>query len=513
MNNRFDVELECGKLGSLRPYRIAMTRRGLLVKVGWLFGGAVVGRSPWMLAQKSASASATTAVSPVMEKLSAYMGEAADRALPEEVTEQAKHHILDTLAAMISGSQLAPGRAALEFAKAYGTGGVATVAASHLVCGPMEAATTNGVLAHSDETDDSHSPSQSHPGCAVVPAALATGERFSIAGLQFLRAVTLGYDIGCRVGMTLGGVNYQTESHRDPHATSAGFGAAAAAGCAATLNAKQVRSLLDYAAQQSAGIAAWQRDTQHMEKSFVFAGMTARNGVTAALLAHDGWSGVNDIFSGTDNFLAAYAPQANPEGLIDKLGERYEVTRTNIKKWCVGSPIQAPLDALEILLKQHSFAADQIQSVTVRVATREATIVDNRNLPDISLQHLMAVMLVQKTVTFRSAHDISLMKDPSILRERAKIKLVGDEELEKRLPAREATVEVTLKEGTRLSQHIDAVRGTAENPMTRDEVIAKSRDLMEPILGADKSAKLIQTVLELERVKDIHELRPLLQTA
>jgi 2-methylcitrate dehydratase PrpD len=448
-----------------------------------------------------------------MEKLSAYMGEAADRTLPEEVTEQAKHHILDTLAAMISGSQLAPGRAALEFAKAYGTGGVATVVASNLVCGPMEAATTNGVLAHSDETDDSHSPSQSHPGCAVVPAALATGERFSIGGLQFLRAITLGYDIGCRVGMTLGGVNYQTESHRDPHATSAGFGAAAAAGCAATLNAKQVRSLLDYAAQQSAGIAAWQRDTQHMEKSFVFAGMTARNGVTAALLAHDGWSGVNDIFSGTDNFLAAYAPQANPEGLIDKLGERYEVTRTNIKKWCVGSPIQAPLDALEILLKQYSFAADQVQSVTVRVATREATIVDNRNLPDISLQHLMAVMLVQKTVTFRSAHDVSLMKDPSILRERAKIRLVGDEELEKRLPAREATVEVTLKDGTRLSQHIDAVRGTAENPMTRDEVIAKSRDLMEPILGADKSAKLIQTVLELERVRDIHELRPLLQTA
>ena len=192
-------------------------------------------------------------------------------------------------------------RAALEFAKAYGTGGVATVVASNLVCGPMEAATTNGVLAHSDETDDSHSPSQSHPGCAVVPAALATGERFSIGGLQFLRAITLGYDIGCRVGMTLGGVNYQTESHRDPHATSAGFGAAAAAGCAATLNAKQVRSLLDYAAQQSAGIAAWQRDTQHMEKSFVFAGMTARNGVTAALLAHDGWSGVNDIFSGITN--------------------------------------------------------------------------------------------------------------------------------------------------------------------------------------------------------------------
>jgi 2-methylcitrate dehydratase PrpD len=466
-----------------------------------------------MLAQESGTVVAKTSISPVMEKLSTYMGEAAGRTLPVEVIEQTKHHVLDTLAAMISGSQLAPGRAALEFAKAYGGERVATVVASDLVCGPFEAAMANGVLAHSDETDDSHSPSQSHPGCAVVPASLATGERFSIGGLQLLRAVTLGYDIGSRVGMTLGGVNYQTESHRDPHAISAGFGAAAAAGCAATLNARQARALLDYAAQQSAGIAAWQRDTKHFEKAFVFAGMPARNGVTAALLVHAGWSGVNDIFSGADNFLAANAPQSNPEGLIDKLGERYEVTRTNIKKWCVGSPIQAPIDALETLQKQHGFNADQVESVTVRIATREATIVDNRDLPDICLQHLLAVMLVKKTITFSSAHDVALMSDPSILRERAKIRLLGDEELEKRLPAREATVEVALKDGTLLRQHIDAVRGTAENPMTRDEVIAKSRDLMEPILGANKSTKLIQTVLELERVKDIHELRPLLQTS
>jgi 2-methylcitrate dehydratase PrpD len=105
------------------------------------------------------------------------------------------------------------------------------------------------------------------------------------------------------------------------------------------------------------------------------------------------------------------------------------------------------------------------------------------------------------------------MKDPSILRERAKIKLVGDEELERHLPAREAIVEVTLEDGTRLSQRVDAVRGTAESPMTRDEVVAKSRDLMEPILGTDRSTKLIQTVLQLEKVKDIHELRPLLQIA
>jgi 2-methylcitrate dehydratase PrpD len=492
----------------LRSDGLFTTRRGLLVHGGYLIGGAILG-APRLFGQSPGPTVPATNVSPAMEKLSTYMGDAASHALPPGVSEQVKLHILDTFAAMISGSQLPPGRAAVEFAKAYGGEAVATVVASNLACGPIEAAMTNGVLAHSDETDDSHSPSQSHPGCAVVPAALASAERFSIGGLQFLRAVALGYDIGTRVGMTLGGVNYQTESHRDPHATSSGFGAAAAAGCAASLNAIQARALLDYAAQQSAGIAAWQRDTQHFEKAFVFAGMPARNGVTAALLVHAGWGGVGDIFSGTDNFFAAFGPDANLDRLVDKLGERFEITRTNIKKWCVGSPIQAPLDALDTLLKQRAFTADQVKSVVVRVATREATIVDNRNLPDICLQHLIAVMLVQRTISFKSAHDGSLMNDPSILRERAKVSLIGDEELERRLPAREATVHVTLQDGITFSQHVDAVRGTAENPMTRDEVAAKARDLMEPILGASRCATLVNTILQLESVKDVHELRPL----
>lgn len=489
---------------------ISITRRRLVVHSGWLIGAAAFGLRR-LHAQSSGASSAAAAVSPVMEKLSSYMGEAARRDLPPEVIEQTKLHILDTFAAMVSGSQLPPGRAALEFAKTYGGEPVATVVASNFACGPIEAAMANGVLAHSDETDDSHSPSQSHPGCAVVPAALAAAERFTIGGAQFIRAVTLGYDIGTRVGMTLGGVNYQTESHRDPHATSSGFGAAAAAGCAASLDAQQVRALLDYAAQQTCGISAWQRDTEHFEKAFVFAGMTARNGVTAALLVHSGWRGVTDIFSGTDNFFAAFAPQANPGGLIDKLGERYEVTRTNIKKWCVGSPIQAPLDALGLLRNKHAFTADQVKSITVRVATREATIVDNRSLPDICLQHLIAVMLVQGTVTFKSAHDVSLMNAPPILRARAKVTLIGDEELERRLPAREATVEVALQDGTTFSQHVDAVRGSAENPMTRDEVAAKARELMEPVLGASQCARLIETLLQLEHVKDMHALRSLLR--
>jgi len=308
-------------------------------------------------------------VGPIMAALSAYMSGARDRPLPEEVGEKAKHHVLDTLAAMVSGAALAPGRAAIAFANAYGGERVATVVGCEVVVGPIEAALANGVLAHADETDDSHAPSLSHPGCAVIPAALAAGELFAIGGVHFLRAVALGYDVGPRMTMCLGIPALSREAHRSSHSIAGVFGAAAAAGCAAGLNLQRMRWVIDYAAQQSSGIAAWQRDSDHIEKAFVFGGMPARSGVTAALLVHSGWTGIDDILSGADNFLLATAPAAVPERLVEKLGERYEVMRTNVKKWSVGSPIQAPLDALELMFRRRAFAADEVRKVVVRVGT------------------------------------------------------------------------------------------------------------------------------------------------
>src|SRR5580692_2635639 len=472
-----------------------MTRRDALKYAGAFIAAAGL--------RAKAFAAEPAPVSPVMTTLSDYMSAAAERPLPDNVVEAAKHHILDTFAAMISGSDLPPGRIALKFARAHTGEKVATVVGSAVLTGAIEAALVNGMLAHSDETDDSHAPSHSHPGCAVVPAALAAGEQFGIPGQHFLRAVTLGYDIGPRVTRTLGGLPYQMETHRSAHSIAEDFGAAAAAGCAAALNAHQMRWLLDYAAQQASGIAAWERDTEHVEKSLVFAGLPARNGVTAALLIQLGGSGVEDILSGPDNFLMAFAPRADPAKLIEKLGERFEITRTNIKKWTVGSPIQAPLDALEIMLKKHPFDADQVRKVTVRVATSEANTVNNREMPDICLQHMVAVMIMDKTASFRAAHDKARMQDPAVLQVRAKVDLVPDAELERLYPKRIAIVEVMLTDGSQLTQRIDAVRGTSDNPMTREEVVAKCRELTAPSLGAAKSAKLIESALALESLKNV----------
>jgi 2-methylcitrate dehydratase PrpD len=449
--------------------------------------------------------------SATMTTLSTFMSAARSRPLPEDVAEQAKYHLLDTLAAIVSGSELPPGQAAQRYIREHSGTGPTTVIASSLTAPPIDAALANGMMAHADETDDSHNASRSHPGCSVVPAALAAGEAHGIDGNGLLRAVTLGYDIGPRVVMAMGGAAFSYDSSLSTHSIAGTFGAAAAAGAAASLDARQMRWLLDYTAQQSSGIAAWRRDTDHIEKAFVFAGKPARDGVTAALLVKSGWNGVDDIFSGPDNFFAAYAPKAQPDRLTEKLGERYEITQTDIKKWTVGSPIQGPLDAIGAIRGKKSFDADQVKKVTVRLAPSVANVVDNRDIPDICLQHMVAVMLIDKTVSFQAAHDKPRMQDASVLKQRAKVNLLRDEELARLLPARETVVDIDLNDGTHLSERVSAVRGTPRNPMGRNEVIDKVRDLTAPVLGRDPSTKLIETIFEIEKVADIRTLRRMFQ--
>jgi 2-methylcitrate dehydratase PrpD len=450
-------------------------------------------------------------ISPVMAALSDYMASARDRALPPDVVEKAKHHILDTCAAMLSGSELPPGRVALALAQAQAGRPSATVIGSNILTGPMDAALVNGVFAHSDETDDSHGPSQSHPGASIVPAALALGEELNISGQHYLRAVTLGYDVGPRLTMALGGPAFREESRRSTHAFAGTFGSAAAAGCVAGLTAQQMRWLLDYASQQASGYAVWGRDTDHIEKAFVFGGMPARNGVTAALVVRSGWNGVDDVFSGADNFFQVNAPKGKPEILADGLGERFEIINTDIKKWSVGTPIQAPLDAIENLRRKRPFEADDVKEVVVRLAPSVGAVVDNRDIPDICLQHMVAVMLIDKTASFHAAHDKTRMKDATVLRQRSKVRYVPDEELAKRLPVRVAIVEVTLTDGTRLSDRVEAVRGTPRNPMPRGEVVDKARDLIAPVVGPATAQKLIDAVMAIESLKELRMLRPLLQ--
>jgi 2-methylcitrate dehydratase PrpD len=129
--------------------------------------------------------------------------------------------MLDTFAAMVSGDDLPLAHVALKFVRRYGGQKTAAVVGTDVLCG-LEAALANGIWAHSDETDDSHSPS--HTGCALLPAALVAAELFDVDGQHLLRAVALGYEVGPRVLMALGGLDFQRKTHRSSHSIANIFG-------------------------------------------------------------------------------------------------------------------------------------------------------------------------------------------------------------------------------------------------------------------------------------------------
>jgi 2-methylcitrate dehydratase PrpD len=457
-----------------------------------------------------------TEISPVMHELASYISRAIKKPLPKPVAEKTKHHVLDTFAAMVSGSRLLPGEKAFSYIKTQGGVAESTVVASRVVTSAQNAALANGMLAHADETDDSHAPSLTHPGCGIVPAALAMAEREQSNGTAFLRAVALGYDVGCRVTMALHAYDFREAGH-STHSFGPMFGAAAAAGALAGVKYDQARHLLSYSAQQASGVSCWMRDAEHIEKAFDFGGMPARNGVAAASMVAHGFTGVDDVFAGERNFFVAYdesrrsGKPPEPERLIQDLGTTFEIVNTNIKRWSVGSPIQAPLDALVELIRTHNIKADDVQKLVVRVAHQGANTVNNRDMPDICMQHMCAVMLLDGIVTFESAHDEKRMKDRKVLEVRSRVELHGDDALTRAMPSRQGIVELTLSDGRELRQHVKAVRGTSDNPMTRAEVDEKCFHLLSPILGQKRARLLCDTVWTLEDVSSMRDLRALLR--
>jgi 2-methylcitrate dehydratase PrpD len=444
-------------------------------------------------------------ISPETLALSSYMADAPYRPLPDDVVEIAKHHFLDTIAAIVSGSRLPPGVLALRHASVSLGRAEAFIIGSDIITGAAAAAMANGMCAHSDETDDSHYTSRTHPGAAIVPAVLATAQKLGCDGTSVIRALVLGYDVCTRVVHALDMRGF-ARLNRSCHGFGGTFGAGAAAGALHCFDAERSRFLLSYCAQMASGCGAYMHDSQHVEKAYVYAGKSAECGVSAALMVASGFTGAPDVFSGDRNFLDAYAAHPDRTALVADLGAVFEIMRTNLKKWCVGSPIQAPLDGLEAIVKEQGISISQIESIDVQLAPANAATVDGRPMSNVNLQHLFGLMLADGGLTFDSSHDQARMGDPSVLALSRRVRIIKTAELETARPPRQSIVSLRLTDGREFSRRIVAVRGSADNRMSREEVEAKALDLMAPILGVARAANVARLALAIERPDSLVDL-------
>jgi 2-methylcitrate dehydratase PrpD len=442
-----------------------------------------------------------------IDELAEYIAGASGASLPDDVMEKTKHHIFDTIGAVISGSTLKAGRLATDFAPRLGGTEEATVLVTGYRTTAVNAALANGVMAHADETDDSHAASLTHPGCAIVPAALAVAEVADATGEDLVKAIALGYDISSRMIFTLGRDESNIRGY-STHVIGGAFGATAACASLFGLDSRRVRHAISYACQLASGVTSWNRDEEHVEKAYVFAGMPASHGALAAVMVDFGFTGVDDPFSGRGNYIDTMGTVRDRAQLTSELGERFEILHANIKKWPVGSPIQAALDSMQILRAEHGLTAEDVAAIEVRLPAIEAYVVDNRPMPDISLQQMVAVMLLDGDVTFRSAQDYARMSDPETMAVRAKISLIPDEDLSVARPRRQAIVKVQTRDGRHLEHRTYAVAGTSDLPMTRDQVWTKATDLLRPVVGEAKTAKAAEQFGELDQVRSVRELIP-----
>lgn len=445
----------------------------------------------------------------MMLELSEYLASALKQPLPPEVAERAKIHIVDTFAAMISGSRLLPGKRAIHYVKALGGTPEAGVLGARIVTSATNAALANGMFGHADETDDTHPPTLTHPGTSVVPAALAIGERDRLSGRALLRAIVLGYDICARMLLTLKPMPFLRSGH---HAGATGqlFGAAATAAALLGHNAARMRHTLTYAAEQTAGLYIMFRDPEHVEKAYAMGGMPAHNGTAAALMVAHGWTGVDDPFSGERDFFHTFAPEEiDRNDMVRGLGRDYEILRAGIKRWPTGGPIQGPMHVLHDLIEKHGIKAAAVEKLTARIPDKELEIVNNRDMPDICLQHLLAVMLIDGTVTFKSAHDFKRMKDRAVLKMRSRVEAIGDAALTDIERRWRCVMEIRLKDGRVLNGQTMAAKGSYENPLTRVEEEEKALDLVAPVLGRSRARSLLAVLWDFERIRDVRSLRRL----
>src|SRR5437773_7624781 len=365
------------------------------------------------------------------------------------------------------------------------------------------------MFAHADETDDFQPVTKAHPGCVVVPAAMAMAERENRSGEELLRAVTLGYDLCCRLLMALG-PDHVRATHRSAEGVSSTFGAVGSAASLARLDEKGMRYALSYAAQQVSGIWSWERDTEHVEKAFDFAGMGARNGITAAMMAEAGFTGVPDVLDGEHNALQALSREPRAEEMLAGLGRRFFITETAIKVFSVGYPIQAPLDAFIALRRQHGLTVNNVERIVARLPEDGARIVDDRAMPDVNLQYAMAVALIDGTLSFDASHSYERMQDPQVQAVKKRIELVADRALMDPAAPRSGRVDVTMRDGRTVTQFTKYPPGTKENPLDTATVTAKARELMTPVIGTRRTSDVINRVSAIEQLRSVRELANLL---
>lgn len=456
------------------------------------------------------SASAQPSSPTLAQQLASRLVKMRSATLPDDVINRAKMCVLDQLGIQIRGANMPHVQAAATVAEALGGRPESSLPMTDARLPPAYAAFVAGTFGHSIEFDDSYMLC-GHPGACVIPAALAVAEAHRASGRAVLTAIVAGYE-----AMVLGvGPIHLATIRVGWHGTKVGgvFGAAAATAALMDLDEPTTAHALAIAGSEASGTMEYDRTGGEVKR--VHAGMAARSGVEAALLASAGLTGPLTIFEGIRGIYRLFGDGSGPE--VDSVWSHpFHIRDVQFKLYPTMGAHHAPLDALRYLMENEAVTAEDVEWISVSTApwvilhggnTGEATDMISAQF---NLGFSLAIRLLRNSNALSLYMDPAMWRDPDVLALSRLVRVQGmslgpgDSELS-------TLVEIGLRNGRVVCRREAAPRGHHSNPASPTEVEDKFLDLVDGLLPPSRTRQIIDTVQRLDEVADITELTKLLR--
>lgn len=412
-----------------------------------------------------------------------------------------KRLLVDYLGVALAGSRSESGRIARRFAKEQGGKAQARLIGDNARVPMTAAAFANAISSHSIELDDIDVLALFHFSPPVFSAGLAAAEYAGANGKQLVTALAAG----CEMMERASKATNPSLRNRGFHTTPACgvFGATVAAAKVLRLSREKLVSALGLAGAQASGLMEMYGPS--MQKRFN-PGPTARNGVTAALMARLGFTGADTIFEGERGFLKAFSDETRPAALGEALKGPYDLL-IEFKPYSCARPIHNAIDCALEVRGQAGFDADAIERIHVVRHPDWARYHQNRaprtyHEAQVSLPFSVAVAFLEGQALLEQYSDRNI-RNPKVKRLCGITSISEDASLPRSVSCR---MTVTLSGGRTLASQVDYPKGSVQNPMTEQEILGKFESLAGPVIGAKRAHALAATVMEIERMPDVSAL-------
>ncbi len=440
---------------------------------------------------------------PVMDALVDFVLGIEAASLPPAVLDGATRSMTDWLGTAIRGAAEPLSSSLAAVIGAAGGLPQATVVGRGLRTSALYASLANGAQSHALDFDDTHLPSIVHGAAPVAPVVLGLGEWLHLPGAQALAAFVAGFEVETRLGRVIG----RALADRGWHVTGVlgHFGAVAATGKLLGLNATQLAHALGIAGTQAAGL---EQSFGTMSKP-LHPGKAAMNGLLAALLAREGFTGSTAMLDGQHGLAATFLGRPDLSPAIEDLGKRFEILENSTKFYAACHLTHATIDAARAIRAKMAAVPDSVDAVRCRVHPLVLKVAANPRPQTgleakFSIAYCAASALVKGEAGEAEFSDTAF-RDPAVMRVMTRVTPEADPSM----GIAAAHVTIRFADGRTVDERVSAARGTPANPLTRDEIEEKFRRLAGVILPPERVARLATALRGLGDLPDMAELAAL----